>query len=188
VNLEPSSLAEIFENIRSVAEVCGVPERAEGVLAGLSARVETVRRRAAQIEQRPRCFLVEWVDPLFCAGHWGPELVEIAGGFDPLGRKHERSVQISWEQVVEEQPEVMVLALCGYDVARARRDFELLRAYPGFESLPAARDARVYAVDANALFARPGPRIVDSLELLAGILHPGEFPEFAPSAKSFCLT
>jgi iron complex transport system substrate-binding protein len=188
VNLEPSSLAEIFENIRSVAEICGVPERAEEVLAGLSARVETVRCRAAQIDQRPSCFLVEWVDPLFCAGHWGPELVEIAGGFDPLGRKHGRSVQISWEQVVDAQPEVMVLALCGYDVARARRDFELLRTNPGFESLPAARAARVYAVDASALFARPGPRIVDSLEVLAGILHPAEFLEFASCAKSFCLT
>ena len=172
VNLEPSSLAGIFENIRSVAEACGVSDRAAEVLAGLSARVETVRRRAAQIGRRPRCFLMEWVDPPFCAGHWGPELVEIAGGYDPLGRKHERSVQISWEQVLEAQPEVMVLALCGYDVARARRDFELLRTYPGFESLPAARAARVYVVDASALFARPGPRIVDSLELLAGILHP----------------
>ncbi|MEO8353196.1 MAG: ABC transporter substrate-binding protein, partial [Chthoniobacteraceae bacterium] len=187
VNLEPSSQTEIFENIRSVAEACGVPDRAEGVLAGLSARVEAVRQRAAQIEQRPRCFLVEWVDPLFCAGHWGPELVEIAGGSDPLGRKHERSVQISWEQVMEAQPEVMVLALCGYDVARARRDFELLRTYPGFESVPAARAARVYAVDASALFARPGPRIVDSLELLAGILHPEEFPAFTSCARSFCL-
>ena len=179
VNLEPSSLAGIFENIWSVAEACAASERAEGVVAGLSARVERVRRRAARIGRRPRCFLMEWVDPPFCAGHWGPELVEIAGGYDPLGRKHERSVQISWEQVVEAQPEVMVLALCGYDVARARRDFELLRCYPGFESLPAARAARVYAVDASALFARPGPRIVDSLELLAGILHPEEFPEFA---------
>jgi iron complex transport system substrate-binding protein len=188
VNLEPSSLIEIFENIRSVAEVCGVPDRAEEALAGLSNRVEAVRRRVARIDQHPRCFLVEWVDPLFCAGHWGPELVEIAGGSDPLGRKHERSVQISWGQVVDAQPDVMVLALCGYDVARARRDFEILRTYPGFESLPAARAARVYAVDASALFARPGPRIVDSLEVLAGILHPGEFPEFASSAKSFCLT
>ena len=187
VNLEPSSLTEIFENIRSVAEACGVSDRAEEVLAGLSARVETVRRRAAEIGQRPCCFLVEWIDPLFCAGHWGPELVEIAGGFDPLGRKHERSVQVSWEDVVDAQPEVMVLALCGYDVKRARQDFELLRRYPGFESLPAARAGQVYAVDANALFARPGPRIVDSLELLARILHPGEFPEFARGAKILCL-
>jgi iron complex transport system substrate-binding protein len=179
VNLEPASLADIFEDIRRVAEACGVPDRATEVLAGLSARVETVRGRAGGAGYRPSCFLMEWVDPPFCAGHWGPELVEIAGGRDPLGRKHERSVEISWEQVLVAQPEVMVLALCGYDVARARRDFELLRNYPGFESLPAVRNARVYAVDANALFARPGPRIVDSLELLAGILHPAEFPEFA---------
>jgi iron complex transport system substrate-binding protein len=184
VNLEPSSLADIFEDIRRVAEACGVPDRATEVLAGLSARVEMVRRRAGETGYRPSCFLMEWVDPPFCAGHWGPELVEIAGGHDPLGRKHERSVQISWEQVLGAHPEVMVLALCGYDAARARRDFELLRNYPGLESLPAVRNARVYAVDANALFARPGPRIVDSLELLAGILHPEEFPEFAVNEES----
>jgi iron complex transport system substrate-binding protein len=179
VNLEPSSLADIFQNIRQVAEACGVFERVDELLDGLSARVETVRRRTADMAHRPSCFLMEWVDPPFCSGHWGPELVEIAGGHDPLGRKYERSVQISWERVLEAQPEVMVLALCGYGVARARRDFELLRAYPGYDSLPAAHEGRVYLVDASALFARPGPRIVDSLELLAGILHPQAFPEFA---------
>lgn len=181
VNLEPSGLADIFENIRCVADACNVLERAAGVIAELSLRVETVRRRAAKINHRPRCFLMEWVDPPFCAGHWGPELVEIAGGYDPLGRKHERSVRVAWDQVLEAQPEVIILALCGYDVARARSDSELLRSYPGFELLPAAREARVYAVDASALFARPGPRIVDSLELLAAILHPAEFSEFAES-------
>ena len=181
VNLEPSSLSDIFGNIRQVAAKCGVAERAEGVVGKLSARVKTVRDRVAQIDHRPKCFLMEWVDPPFCAGHWGPELVEIAGGYDPLGRKHERSVQISWEQVLEAQPEVMVLALCGYDIVRAQRDFELLRTYPAFGSIPAARNDRIYLVDAGALFARPGPRIVDSLEVLAGILHPEEFPEFASS-------
>jgi iron complex transport system substrate-binding protein len=181
VNLEPSSLSDIFGNIRQVAATCGVAERAEGVVEKLSARVKAVRDRVAQIDHRPKCFLMEWVDPPFCAGHWGPELVEIAGGYDPLGRKHERSVQISWEQVLEAQPEVMLLALCGYDVARAERDFELLRTYPAFGSIPAARNDRIYLVDAGALFARPGPRIVDSLEVLAGILHPEEFPEFTDS-------
>src|SRR5207237_5952933 len=161
VNLEPSSLADIFENIREVAAACGVAERAEGVIANLSARVEAVRARAAQTKTRPRCFLMEWVDPPFCSGHWGPELVEIAGGHDPLGRKHECSVQISWEQVLEARPEVLVLALCGYDVARARRDLELLRTFPRFNSLPAVVDDRVYLVNARAFFARPGPRIVD---------------------------
>ncbi len=184
LNLEPSSLADILENIHQVAEVCGVPERADMVGTQLSSRVETVRKRAAQVHHRPSCFLMEWVDPPFCAGHWGPELVEIAGGSDPLGRKYQKSVQIEWEQVLKAQPEVIVLALCGYDAIRAERDLELLRTYPGFDTLPAARDNRIHVVDANAFFARPGPRIVDSLELLAGILHPESFPEFRSHSPS----
>jgi iron complex transport system substrate-binding protein len=184
LNLEPSSLADIFENIRQVAEVCGVPERATALVTQLSSRVKMVRKRAAQIRHRPRCFLMEWVDPPFCAGHWGPEIVEIAGGFDPLGRKHQKSVQIEWEQVLKAQPEVIVLALCGYEVIHAERDLELLRTYPGFDTLPAARESRIHVVDANAFFARPGPRMVDSLELLAGILHPKNFPEFRRHSPS----
>jgi iron complex transport system substrate-binding protein len=180
VNLEPSSLFDIFDDIRRVAEVCGVSERAEKMLARLSERVEMVRCRANRIANRPRCFLMEWVDPPFCSGHWGPELVEIAGGLDPLGRKHQPSVQIDWQQVLDARPEIIVLALCGYAVDLARRDYQLLQRFPGFDSLPAARRGEVYAVDASAYFARPGPRIVDSLEILAGILHAEEFPEFAP--------
>ena len=178
VNLEPSSLADILENIRQVAKVCGVPERADTVNAQLCSRVNKVRKRLAQVSYRPRCFLMEWVDPPFCAGHWGPELVEIAGGIDTLGRKHQKSVQIEWDQVLKAGPEVIVLALCGYDAPRAERDLELLRTYPGFDTLPAATENRIHVVDANAFFARPGPRIVDSLELLAAILHPESFPEF----------
>jgi iron complex transport system substrate-binding protein len=178
-NLEPSSLADIFDNIRHVAEVCGVHERADELITRLSDRIEAVRRRVNRVGNRPRCFLMEWVDPPFCCGHWGPELVEIAGGHDPLGRKHEPSVQIDWREVLDARPEIVVLALCGYDVDRARRDYELLRRFPEFDSLPAARRGEIYLVDASAYFARPGPRIVDSIEILAGILHPKEFPEFA---------
>jgi len=182
INLEPSSLSDIFENIREVAAACGVAQRAEGVIANLSARVAAVRERAAQIADRPRCFLMEWVNPPFCSGHWGPELVELAGGHDPLGRKHQPSAQIDWQQVLDAHPDIIVLALCGYDVDLARRDCELLRRFPGFDSLPAARDEEIYLVNASAYFARPGPRIVDSLELLAGILHPEEFSEFTGSS------
>jgi iron complex transport system substrate-binding protein len=121
---------------------------------------------------------MEWVDPPFCCGHWGPELVEIAGGLDPLGRKHQPSAQIEWKQVLDARPEIIVLALCGYDIDRARRDYELLRRFPAFGSIPAADSGQVYVVNASAYFARPGPRIVESLEILAGILHPTEFPEF----------
>src|SRR5438093_7319459 len=178
VNLEASSVSDIFNDIRRVAEVCDVPERADKLVIQLSDRVEGVRRRANRIGHGPRCFLMEWVDPPFCSGHWGPELVEVAGGHDPLGRKHQPSVQVDWREVLDARPEIVALALCGYNVDRARRDYELLRRFPKFDSLPAARRGEIYLVDASAYFARPGPRIVDSLEILAGILHPEEFPEF----------
>ena len=182
VSLEPSSLDDILNDIRRVGEACGVSERAEQVVRALSARVEAVRARAKRIAQRPRCFLMEWVDPPFCSGHWGPELIEIAGGHDPLGRKHRPSAQIEWQQILDAAPEIIVLALCGYDIDRARRDYELLRKFRGFENIPAAQSGEIHPVNASAYFARPGPRIVDSLEILAGILHPKEFPEFAGRA------
>lgn len=113
VNLEPSSLADILHDIRAVGEVLGVPERAEVVVASLAGRVEAVRRRAVGAP-RLRCVLLEWIDPPFCAGHWGPELVEIAGGTDPVGRRGEDSVAIPWDAVLEAAPEVLVVACCGY--------------------------------------------------------------------------
>jgi iron complex transport system substrate-binding protein len=178
VNLEPTSLADIFEDIRRVADACDARERADKLIAHLSERVENIRERATRISDRANCFLMEWVDPPFCSGHWGPELVEIAGGHDLLGRKHQPSAQIEWQQVLDARPEILVLALCGYDIGRARRDYELLRRFLGFDALPAAISREVYVVDASAYFSRPGPRIVDSLEILAGILHPGAHPEF----------
>jgi len=183
VNLEPSSLSDIFGDIQRVAKVCDVSDRANEVITQLSDRIKAVRSRANRIAHRPRCFLMEWVDPPFCSGHWGPELVEIAGGYDPLGRKQQPSVQIEWQQVPDARPEFIVLALCGYGINRARSDYEILRRFPDFDSLPAARQGQLYLVDASAYFARPGPRIVDSAEILAGILHPEEFPEFVSRGR-----
>jgi len=178
VNLEPTSLADVFDDIRLIAQACDVPDPGEELIENLSARVENVRKRAATISDRPHCFLMEWVDPPFCSGHWGPELVEIAGGDDSLGRKHQPSAQIEWQQVLDARPEIIVLALCGYDIDRARHDYKTLRRLPGFDSMRTANNHQVYVVNASAYFARPGPRIVESLEILAGILHPTEFPEF----------
>jgi iron complex transport system substrate-binding protein len=175
VNLEPSSLAEIFGDIRRVAEALGVPKRGAAVVAQLEARVEAVRSRAARTGRRPRCFLMEWIDPPFCSGHWGPELVEIAGGEDPLGRKGLDSSRIPWEDVLAAQPEVIVLACCGYRAERTLEDLPILQGYPGWAELPAVRNGQVYAVDGSAYFSRPGPRVVDSLEILAEILHPGRW-------------
>src|SRR5215217_8836420 len=114
VNLEPSTLSDIFDDIRPVADACDARERNEELISKLSQRMNSVRERAAQLANRPRCFLMEWIDPPFCSGHWGPELVEIAGGYDPLGRKHQPSAQIEWQQVLDARPEIIVLALCGY--------------------------------------------------------------------------
>jgi iron complex transport system substrate-binding protein len=178
VNLEPTSLADIFDDIRRVADACEVRERAYKLIGNLLQRVQNVRERAARILDRPNCLLLEWVDPPFCAGHWGPELVEVAGGHDLLGRKHQPSAQIDWQQVLDARPEIIVLALCGYGIDRAQCDYELLRRFPDFGSIPAVASGQVYVVNASAYFARPGPRIVDSLEILAAILHPSGFPEF----------
>jgi iron complex transport system substrate-binding protein len=178
LSLEPTSVSDIFDDMRRVAAVCDVRERADKLIGDLSERVEKVRGRTAKISDTPHCFLMEWVDPPFCSGHWGPELVDIAGAHDSLGRKHQPSAQIEWQQVLDARPETIILALCGYGIDRARRDYELLRRFPGFNSIPAAQNSQIYTVNAGAYFARPGPRIVDSLEILAGILHPREFPEF----------
>jgi len=179
VNLEPSSVEDILRDVCTVGDVLGVPQRAEAVVASLRARIEAVRARAAGAPPR-RCVLLEWIDPPFSAGHWGPELIEVAGGVDPVGRRGSDSVAIPWEAVVQAAPEVIVVACCGYTVERALLDLPILRSRPGFGFLPAARSSEVYVVDGSAYFSRPGPRIVDSLEILAEILHPelfgGRFP------------
>jgi iron complex transport system substrate-binding protein len=171
VNLEPQTLAEMFGDVRRVAAALGVPERAAGVIAPLEARVERVRTRAADAAAR-RCVLLEWIDPPFRSGHWGPELVALAGGVDPVGRSGEDAAEVPWDVVRDAAPEVLVIACCGFDVARTARDLPVLRGYPGFADLPAVRNRAVWIVDGSAYFSRPGPRLVDSLELLAPLVHP----------------
>ncbi len=176
VNLEPRSLDGIIENIFDVADETGTNAAAAEVVAGLRMRMEMVRRRAPTLH-RPRVFCMEWADPLFCGGHWMRELVEIAGGRDDLSLEHQPSRRIEWQQVREFAPEVLVLTCCGFDVARMRREVELLAGNPGFHEIPAVRAGRVYVTNAMAYFSRPGPRIVDSLEILAHLIHPEAFDD-----------
>jgi iron complex transport system substrate-binding protein len=176
VNLEPQSFAEVFADVQRVGAALGVPDRAAQLVAQLEARAERVRARAAAAQRR-RCVLLEWIDPPFCSGHWGPELVALAGGADPVGRAGEDAAQVSWDEVRAASPEVLVIACCGFDVARTRRDLPILRAYPGFGELPAAQTGEVWVVDGSAYFSRPGPRLVDSLELLAPLIHPELWPD-----------
>ena len=179
VNLEPQNLDDVFGDVRRVGAALGVTERAETVIGDLRGRVERVRTRCAAAPRR-RCVLLEWIAPPFRSGHWGPELVAIAGGIDPVGRQGEDAVEIEWDEVRAAAPEVLVIACCGFDVARTLRDLPILRRYPGFPDLPAVQSREVWVVDGSAYFSRPGPRLVDSLELLAPLVHPELFPGSLP--------
>lgn len=172
VNLQPSTLEDIFGDIARVGEVLGAAPRAEALVAELRRRVRSVAARAAAATARPRCFLMEWTDPPFCGGHWNPELVELAGGIDPIGRTGQPSRRVSWEEIAAADPDLIVLALCGNTLERARQEAAALVPNPSWTGLRAVRQGRVAIVDGNAYFSRPGPRIVDSLEMLAAIVHP----------------
>jgi iron complex transport system substrate-binding protein len=176
VNLEPMCLAEVFECLRLVGAAAGVPGRAAGVIGRLQARVGAVVDRSAAVSARPRVVLLEWIDPPFCSGHWSPELVRLAGGVETVGREGQPSRTTAWAEILEADPEAMVIACCGFDAERTRCDLPILAGYPGFAELSCVRSGRVYLVDGNAYFSRPGPRLVDSLEILAHALHPDVHP------------
>jgi iron complex transport system substrate-binding protein len=173
VNLEPASLAEVLASIRSVAAAADVADRADIVIGALQQRIDAVVTRSATAADRPRMLLLEWIDPPYTCGHWSPELVRLAGGVEGLGREGEASRRASWDEFLAWQPEVLVVACCGFNVERTLRDLPILTARPGWSELPCVRDDRVYIVDGSAYFSRPGPRLVDSLEILADVLHPG---------------
>jgi len=136
--------------------------------------VNELRRRTRTLPTR-RCVLLEWLAPLYRSGHWGPDLVTVAGGFDPLGIAAANAAVVTWDAVRSAAPEVLVIACCGYDVDRARRDLPLVTALEGWRDLPAVRQGAVWIADGSAYFSRPGPRLVDSAELLAQCLHPDVF-------------
>ncbi len=174
VSLEPHSLEDVFQHIEVVGGMLGRREEADRVVAGLRDRVARVEE-AVEGRPRPRVFLMEWADPIYNSGHWMPELVRLAGGEDRLGVEGKASHPIEWDAVRAWAPEVILLAPCGFALDRAAKEIPSLRARPGWEELPAVRTGRVYVTDGSAYFSRPGPRLVDSLELLASIVHPGAY-------------
>ncbi|MEM0913458.1 MAG: cobalamin-binding protein [Planctomycetota bacterium] len=176
INLEPMRLGDVFDCLRLVGDAAGVPDRARQAVAELQARVAAVEQRSRHIDERPRVVLLEWIDPPFCAGHWSPELIRLAGGRELVGREAQVSHTIAWEDVVQADPEVLAIACCGFDTERTRQDLPILAGYPGFRDLACVRQGRVYLIDGNAYFNRPGPRLVDSLEILAHALHPETHP------------
>jgi len=178
--LTPKNLGGIFENILAVGAATGKTDVANKNIEALKVRVEFVRNKAQKIRKKPHVFLMEWFDPLYCGGHWIQELTEIAGGRDALARQGRDSVRISWQEVKDWAPEVLILSPCGYNLEDAVKHAKDLPREPVWNELPAVRMNQVYAVDAQSYFARPGPRIVDGLELLAHLIHPEEFSWHGP--------
>ena len=182
--LTPKSLEQIFDNLRDLGEATGRSKVAGTLIAEGRARLEKIEATTRTALSRPRVFCMEWIDPVYCCGHWVPEMVRIAGGIDRLGREGTDSVRIQWKDVLQWKPEVLIVMPCGFGLEKAAEQARQLSTCPGWADLPAVRNSRVYAVDANSYFARPGPRVVEGTELLAHLLHP-DLSEWKGPAGAF---
>lgn len=180
VHLSPKSLAGIFQNLRDVGQAAGCPEKAESWIQEASGKLAKIAAAAQDRASRPRVFCMEWLDPLYCSGHWVPEMVRIAGGIDELSRENTDSIRISWKELQAWSPEVLVVMPCGFHLPKVLELASQLSAFPGWPDLPAVRKGQVFAVDASSYFARPGPRVVQGVELLAHLIHPEVFSWAGP--------
>ncbi|MDG1444061.1 MAG: cobalamin-binding protein [Pseudomonadales bacterium] len=170
LNLEPMSLNDVFDTILMVGKACGVSKRAEKLVQQGQQTIRDVEQRRANLPSKPKVAFLEWIDPPFNAGHWTPEIIELAGGIDCLGNKHQPSRTISYEEIQAAAPDVMVVALCGFDEQRAAMDMDILKSNLDWASLPCVKNDRVHVVDGNAYFSRSGPRLIDSLLIMEDIL------------------
>jgi iron complex transport system substrate-binding protein len=175
--LNPHSLADVLEDITRIGQATGEQQAAREARAALETRVHDARSKAARVprEQIPRVVCLEWIDPPMPAANWTPDLVDSAGGEPGLTAAGRHSTYVDWQQIVEYDPQVLVIMPCGFALERAIIEAQTLGAMPGWSGLSAVRDGRVFAVDGNAYFNRSGPRLVDSLEILAHLFHPELF-------------
>jgi len=184
ISLNASSLEDIFREIEMLGQAAGHADGARKLARELRERVELLRQSVEPTARRPRVLCLEWLDPLFQGGHWVPEMVEIAGGEAVLATPGEKSARITWEQVVASQPDVVVVMPCGYHLAATVAQFrEMETGFPApWRELPAVRERRVYAVDGSAYFSRPGPRVVDGLEILRAIVSDRGWERLPPES------
>jgi len=175
VALEPNALADIWSDIRRVADSCGVAQRGEEVVAELQGKMQRISQRALASSRRPRVACIEWHEPLMAAGNWVPELVEMAGAVNLFGEAGLHSPWMTWQQLAESDPDVIVTMPCGFDLDRTSSEMYWLTERPAWRKLRAVESGQVYLADGNQYFNRPGPRLVESLQILAEILHPETF-------------
>lgn len=187
LSLTPRSLAEVWEDIRRVGEATGRHREAEALAASLERRVAAIEATSVRAGSRPRVLCLEWLDPYFVGGHWIPEMVYKAGGEDVLGRLRQPSFKVSGDEILNSRPDVIVIMPCGYGTARVAAEFCLDQLPRGADALPAVRERRVFAVDANSYFSRPGPRLADGVAVLAHLFHPELYPAEIPGSCAALL-
>ncbi|MGH7166707.1 MAG: cobalamin-binding protein [Nitrospiraceae bacterium] len=179
LTLTPATLDQILTDVERIGHATGKEAEAHALTVDLRTRLEGIRERVSHAGNwevgHPKVACLEWLDPLYAAGHWVPEMVSLAGGVDVLGTAGAPSQQVTWEQVRNAAPDVLVLMPCGFSVDRTVREWDCLTYHPGWRSLPSVQNGRVFVVDASAYFSRPGPRLVEGVAILAALCHPAAF-------------
>jgi iron complex transport system substrate-binding protein len=175
ISLAPNALGDVWEDIQRVADALDIPQRGREWNGRLQERMAAISEIARTRQERPTVACIEWIDPLMASGNWMPELVEMAGGVNLFGEAGKHAPWMTWDELVAKDPDVVLVLPCGFDIARARTEIPTLAKRPEWSRLRAVRQRRVYLLDGNQYFNRPGPRLVESLEILAEILHSSVF-------------
>lgn len=181
MSLNPTCLDDILLDIEQIGDAIGSEVEADRMASALRARLNSLREQVARAQSRPKVVCIEWLDPLYVAGHWVPEMVTVAGGFDPLGSAGRPSKQVTWAEILGSAPDVLVLMPCGFSIERTVRELNCLTARQGWASLPAVRNGKVFAVDAASYFSRPGPRLIEGVAILVALCHPAIFGATLPA-------
>jgi iron complex transport system substrate-binding protein len=169
--LNPQDLGDVWRDILWVGEATCRGHEAEALLKKIGTRLGELECQLDGVEHRPRVAILEWLEPFYVAGHWVPEMIEIAGGKDALGRKRTPSFRVSASDVIDAAPEILLIAQCGYSAQQARDEYRAMSFPKDWSAIPAVRNSRVYAMDASGYFSRPGPRLMTGIEALARIMH-----------------
>ena len=175
VSLAPRTLGDVWGDLTRVADALGAPERGEELASELADRITQVAERTHRLREQPGVVCIEWIEPLMAAGNWMPELLTLAGGRSLVGEIGAHSPWLTFDELAAADPDVLVVVPCGFGIERTRSEMHALEARPEWRGLRAVERGRVFLADGNQYFNRPGPRLVESLEILAEILHPDEF-------------
>lgn len=187
IHFSPKNLNEVIQGIIRIGEECGVGERAKGLAMKLMDRLTKIELITTKLHKR-KVVCIEWFDPIYTSGHWIPEMVRIAGGYDILGKEGINSYAANWNDIVHLDPEIMILMPCGFDIRRAMRDIALLKELKGWNDISANKNGRIFVTNSSWYYSRPGPRLIDGLETMAKMIHPEVFGNNLPTEVAIKLS